>query len=109
MRKTFKRGLALAMALTIGAAAWAYSGEFYVTCNLDPAGDNWLALKSAPNLSAQRIAKLGPGTFLRTWDPEPVGKWRQVSVVAAPDDMAEITGPSGWVYTDYICYVDLSQ
>ncbi|MBV7407541.1 hypothetical protein [Maritimibacter sp. DP1N21-5] len=107
--KLWKTHLAGAVASVMATAAMAYSGEFYVTCRLDPRGDNWLALKSAPDISSQRIAKLGPGTVLRTWDPAPVGKWRKVTVVAYADDEAPVTGPSGWVHTDYICYVDLSR
>lgn len=97
--------IGIGLAAALGTAAWAYSGEYYVTCHLDPNGDNWLALKAGPDIGSQRLAKLGPGTFLMTWDPEPVGAWRKVSVVAAPTDGAQVTGPSGWVHTSYICRI----
>lgn len=94
--------LALAAAVT-ATALWAYSGEEYRVCNLDPNGDNWLALKSAPDLNAQRIAKLGPDTPLLTWEPEPVGKWRQVTVMKSRAQVYDFSDLNGWVYTDYIC------
>ncbi|MEJ1992790.1 MAG: hypothetical protein P8X50_14145 [Maritimibacter sp.] len=85
-------------------AAHAYSGEQYVTCNLDPNGDNWLALKAAPDIGAKRLAKIGPGTFLITMNPEPVGQWREVIVQDHIEDWS-YEGPSGWVHVDYICEV----
>ena len=91
-------------ALVVATAAIAYDGEQYVTCNLDPNGDNWVALKAAPDLGAQRLMKLGPGTFLITTDPYPQGKWRQVIVQRDIQDWS-YSGPMGWVYTDYICEV----
>jgi hypothetical protein len=91
-------------ALGLAAAALAYDGEQYVTCNLDPAGDNWVALKAAPDLRAQRLMKLGPGTFLITTEPYAQGAWRQVIVQRDIQDWS-YGGPSGWVHTDYICKV----
>lgn len=102
-----KRIFATLVALLIASAAQAYDGELYVTCHLDPAGDNWVALKAAPNISSQRLMKLGPETFLVTTDPYPQGKWRQVIVQRSMQSW-DYSGPVGWVYTDYICYVDLS-
>ena len=92
--------------LGLGAGAvLAYSGEQYVVCNLDPAGDNWLALKAGPDMKSQRLMKLGPGTFLQTWEPDPVGDWREVTVMRDSQDWYG-DGPHGWVHTNYICYVD---
>lgn len=91
-------------ALCLASAAQAYDGEQYVTCNLDPNGDNWLALKAAPDLGSQRLAKLGPGTFLITVEPWAQGKWREVIVQRDIQDWS-YGGPHGWVYTDYICEV----
>lgn len=93
-----------ACGVVLATAALAYDGEQYVTCNLDPNGDNWVALKAAPNLGAQRLMKLGPETFLITLDPEPVGKWRLVIVQNGMQDWS-YSGPQGWVYTDYICQI----
>ncbi len=95
--------LALA-AMGVATAALAYDGEQYVTCNLDPNGDNWVALKAAPDLGSQRLMKLGPGTFLITMEPYAKGKWRQVIVQKDMQDWS-YAGPSGWVYTDYICEI----
>lgn len=91
-------------ALVLSTAALAYSGEQYVTCNLNPNGDNWVALRSAPDSSAKRLMKLGPATFLITWEPTARGKWREVSVQKDMQDWSH-SGPSGWVHTDYICEV----
>lgn len=97
--------LAMAIAVIgIATSALAYDGEQYVTCNLDPNGDNWVALKAAPDLRAQRLMKLGPGTFLITTEPYAQGKWRQVIVQKDMQDWS-YAGPSGWVYTDYICEI----
>jgi len=97
--------LAMAIAVIgIATSALAYDGEQYVTCNLDPNGDNWVALKAAPDLRAQRLMKLGPGTFLITMEPYAQGKWRQVIVQKDMQDWS-YAGPSGWVYTDYICEI----
>tara|TARA_R100000322_G_scaffold75912_8_gene47576 strand:+ start:8792 stop:9082 length:291 start_codon:yes stop_codon:yes gene_type:complete len=95
--------------MLIAGTATAYDGEVYVTCHLDPNGDNWLALKAAPDIGAQRLARLGPGTFLLTHEPEAVGVWREVSVIDTPDAFWPDAGPSGWVHTDYICYVDMTM
>ncbi len=102
-----KRIFATLTAILIAGAAQAYDGELYVTCHLDPAGDNWVALKAAPNIKSQRLMKLGLETFLVTTDPYPEGKWRQV-IVQRSMQSCDYSGPVGWVYTDYICYVDLS-
>jgi len=97
--------LAMAIAVIgIATSALAYDGEQYVTCNLDPNGDNWVALKAAPDLRAQRLMKLGPGTFLITTEPYAQGKWRQVIVQKDMQDWS-YAGSSGWVYTDYICEI----
>ena len=97
--------LALAAALAIFAgAALAYDGEHYVTCNLDPNGDNWVALKAAPSLNSKRLMRLGPDTYLVTLDPYPQGKWRQV-IVQRDAQAWDYNGPQGWVYTDYICEI----
>ena len=99
-----KRLAVIAAVVVTATAALAYSGEQYVVCNLDPNGDNWLALKAGPDLGSQRLGRLGPGTFLITMEPEPVGKWREVIVQEHIEDWS-YTGPKGWVYTDYICEV----
>ena len=67
------------------AASW-----HYVT-GLDPKGDNFLALKVAPAISAARIAKMGPDTLLRIIGSQ--GDWRQVQLQ---------DGRVGWAHARYI-------
>jgi hypothetical protein len=65
-------------------------GKLYVT-GLDPNGDNWLALKSGPDLKASRLRKLPPATPLTPMGRE--GEWIKVKL----DD-----GQEGWVYSKYV-------
>lgn len=65
-------------------------GSYYVT-GLDPNGDNWLALKAAPDIRAARLAKLGPDTILLT-DGERSGAWMKVRTT---------DGQEGWVAARY--------
>lgn len=88
----------------LSTTALSYSGEQYVTCNLDPKGDNWVALRAAPNPSAKVLKKLPPATFVITAEPYTKGKWREVTVQKNMQDNS-YTGVTGWVYTDYICEV----
>lgn len=99
------RRLLLAALMALGPTlAAAYSGEYFVTCNLDPNGDNFLALRSCPSSSCEMLATLGPNTFLLTLEPTGQGRWREVIPVNGLDD-AELAGPKGWVYDAYICAV----
>ncbi len=91
-------------ALGLATALHAYSGEQYITCDLDPQGDNFLALRSCPAGSCQLLAKLGPDTFLLTTDPEFENGWRQVMVINGLQDQS-YDGPVGWVYGKYICEI----
>jgi len=85
--------------------AVAYSGENFVVCNLDPAGDNFLALRSCGASKCKMTRKLGPDTFLLTFNPKSVNGWREVMVLHGLQD-ASYSGASGWVYDDYICKID---
>lgn len=98
--------LALAAAgVWFAGAALACEGEFFVTCHLDPNGDNRVALTAAPNLGAKRLMKLGPGTCLLSRSPDPAGNWREV--VVQPDlQSCSCSGPQGWVHTACICRVE---
>lgn len=58
---------------------------------LDPSGDNWLALKAAPNVKSKRLRKMGPGTRLQVLNQS--GNWLRVRL----DDGAE-----GWAYSKYV-------
>lgn len=67
------------------------TAEFHYVDGLDPYGDNFLALKTAPRINAQRIAKLGPGTLLQVLDSS--GDWRLVRL---------LDGRTGWAHGRWI-------
>jgi hypothetical protein len=66
------------------------AGDYYVT-NLDPNGDNWLALKAAPNRHSVRLMKMPPGTPLKVLRRE--GSWFNVRLQ---------DGSEGWAEAQYI-------
>jgi uncharacterized caspase-like protein len=68
-------------------AAEAYS---YVT-GLDPKGDNFLALRSAPGAEGVRIATMGPDTLVKVVEVR--GVWRRVLL---------LDGSSGWAHGNWI-------
>ncbi|SDI92861.1 hypothetical protein [Aliiruegeria lutimaris] len=98
--------LAVALALSFAAsgAALAYSGEIYVTCGLNPQGDNFLALRRCGSTSCAMTHKLGPGTYMLSFEPYGTNGWRQVSILNRPNEQ-DIAGPTGWVFERYICQV----
>jgi hypothetical protein len=102
----FLRAYVLSAILTAAIAgdAFAYSGESFVTCNLNPQGDNFLALRTCGSSKCQMTRKLGPGTFLLSMEPNAVKGWREVMVLKSLEDES-YSGPSGWVYSKYICQV----
>lgn len=65
-------------------------GQHFVT-GLDPNGDNFLALKEAPNASSRRILKMGPDTRLEVLGQQ--GNWLQVRLV---------DGTTGWAFGKYV-------
>ncbi len=71
--------------------------DLYYVTGLDPHGDNWLALKSAPNLNSNRIDKLTPNTKLIYLGRS--GHWISVRT---------LKGVFGWVYDRYVacCVAD---
>ncbi|TLP46041.1 hypothetical protein FDK21_10480 [Cohaesibacter sp. CAU 1516] len=97
--------IALATGITVSApVAVAYDGEDYVTCRLDPNGDNYLSLRSCGATHCVEIMRLGPETPLRSFEPSGTAGWREVQVLPylfAPHDAY----PSGWVFERYICKV----
>ncbi len=103
--KTGLIGLAALALFTISTDASAYSGEHFVTCNLDPAGDNFLALRSCGSSSCPMKHKLGPDTFMLTYEPYSENGWREVVVLRGLQDQS-VSGVSGWVYDKYICRID---
>ncbi len=84
--------------------ALAYSGEDFVVCRLNPAGDNYLSLRTCGSTRCQEIRRLGPGTYLISLEPYAVKRWREVIVKRHANDDS-YSGPSGWVYTKYICRI----
>ncbi|MFV0298142.1 MAG: caspase family protein [Hyphomicrobiaceae bacterium] len=58
---------------------------------LDPKGDNFLALRSAPDATGVRIATMGPNTLLRVTGKR--GPWRQVVL---------LDGARGWAHGNWI-------
>lgn len=97
-----------ALAAGLAGAAFAYDGEQFVTCHLDPNGDNFLALRSCGSSKCQMLGKLGPGTFMITMEPHGTKGWREVIVQSNMQDWS-YSGPKGWVYEKYICQVDLAN
>jgi hypothetical protein len=83
---------------------------------LNPQGDNFLAVKSAPRLDARRVDKLGPASELYVCETSKDRKW--LGVVYEPDGQTSancgVTSPvstpraysgrcqSGWVYSKYV-------
>ncbi len=91
--------------LFMAPQSMAYDGEDYITCRLDPNGDNFLSLRSCGSTNCEEIMRLGPETPLRTYEPSGTRGWRQVQVLPylfAPHD----DYPSGWVFERYICKVN---
>lgn len=94
----------VSIAMTV-PALWAYSGEYYVVCKLNPNGDNFLALRTCGSTKCTMTHKLPPGTVLSSWEPYAENHWRQVTVLDGLRDES-YSGPSGWVYDKYICEVN---
>lgn len=67
------------------------SGSWHYVTGLDPKGDNFLALKVAPDVRSERIAKMGPDTPLKILSAR--GDWRQVQLK---------DGRTGWAHSRYI-------
>lgn len=65
-------------------------GQHFVT-GLDPNGDNFLALKEAPNAASRRILKMGPDTRLDVLGQQ--GNWLQVRLA---------DGTTGWAFAKYV-------
>jgi len=105
MKKTSLAAIVFALLWTgASAPALAYSGEDYFVCRLNPAGDNFLSLRSCGSSRCPEIMRLGPGTSLSTMEPYTLKGWRQVIVKRSPQDES-YSGPDGWVYSKYICRV----
>jgi len=104
MRFMFRSIFGVVAAVMMAGSAQAYDGEQYVVCNLNPDGDNFLALRTCNSSKCQMTQKLGPGTFVITMEPYEDNGWREVIVQKSIQDWS-YAGPSGWVYGKYICEV----
>ena len=62
-----------AVCMALAGGANAYSGEDYVVCNLDPNGDNFLAVRASTNAGAYELDRLGPGQGVHMCDSD--GDW----------------------------------
>jgi hypothetical protein len=82
--------------------ASAVSGQAYLVCNLNPNGDNFLALREGPSSSHRMLMTLGPGSIVEARGTQE-GKWLSVVVEHANDQTFLRDLPAGYVYTDYLC------
>lgn len=89
----------------MAAPALAYDGEQYVVCDLDPNGDNFLALRACGSSKCEMLRTLAPGTFLMTTEPNATKGWRQVIMQRDIQDW-NYDGVTGWVYYKYICRIE---
>lgn len=65
-----KTAAAAAIAMTVSAPiAQAFSGEYFVTCKLNPNADNFLALRTCGSTKCPMIMRLPPDTFLIALNP----------------------------------------
>ena len=83
---------------------------------LDQNGDNFLAVKAAPNFKARRVDKLGPDAEVYMCDTSPDGQWTSIvyesdgqlsarcGTTAPIEQRKSYSGPclSGWVATKYV-------
>jgi len=77
--------------LTMPTTKATETGSYYFITGLDPKGDNWLALKAAPDITSTRLKQLSPDVLLTT-DGQRVGEWLHVKT---------IDGDDGWVASKY--------
>jgi Bacterial SH3 domain len=87
-------GIASSMVAFTTALALAASppAGYHYLVGLDPAGDNWLALRSEPSLKRGfRVMKMGPETLLTVLERK--GDWVRVQTA---------TGETGWAVSKYI-------
>ena len=100
-----KFGLLIASAsVAASGSLWAYSGEDFIVCNLDPNGDNFLAMRSCGSTKCDIIKKLGPDTIVLSMEPYSEKGWREVMVKNNLQDHS-YSGVDGWVYEKYLCEI----
>lgn len=78
-------------AATPAEAAQSALERYHYVTGLDPNGDNWLALKAAPNASSERLRQLPPDTLLTILSSQE--PWQEVRLVS---------GETGWVHGRYL-------
>ena len=100
---------ALAVTLLAAEPVLAYDGEVYTVCKLDPSGDNYLSLRSCRSGKCAEKRRLRPGQFVWTEEPFPEGGWRAVRLMKGVNDLHPRNGLRGFVYDEYICYVDMTR
>lgn len=93
----------VACLLMFGASAYAFSGQGYGVCRLDPSGDNFLALRSGPGAEHPIIMRLPPDTVVEERGDPTNGKWLLVVVERTPQHTYLRDLPSGYVWGDYLC------
>ncbi len=72
-------------------SATAPAVRYQYVDGLDPAGDNFLALRSAPGGAGHRLAKMGPGTLLQVLAQQ--GDWLRVRLT---------DGSTGWAHGRWV-------
>jgi hypothetical protein len=95
-----------------GVLGHDYCDKIAVPINLDPNGDNFLAVKGAPSLGAKRIHKLGPAAVVRVCGKDKSGLWLKIQYQQnettrtpcsfEPPISAEHSCNSGWSYARYL-------
>jgi hypothetical protein len=82
-----------------GSAGPINEYEYYYVTGLDPNGDNWLAIKQAPNMAAPRIGKLPPNAEVKVVG-ETVGQWVPIQTTDAMDQ--KFVNVRGWVSRQFL-------
>ncbi|TPW27385.1 SH3 domain-containing protein [Martelella alba] len=92
----------LAAMLICPYVSFAYSGDGYEICHLNPKGDNFLALREGPGSNFKTIMKLGPGSVVESRGNVQNG-WLEVVVEMANRKTYLSHLPQGFIYVKYIC------
>nr|WP_138976402.1 SH3 domain-containing protein [Microbulbifer agarilyticus] len=80
--------------------ATAYSGDHYRVCNLDPQGENFLALREAPMATSRLVMRLPSGYDVEVRGPRKNGRWFPVATVDEKGSLIE-----GYVFDAFVCPV----
>lgn len=103
LKSLMPRTCLTAFLLMLGPSAYAFSGDGYSVCRLDPSGDNFLALRSGPGAEHPIIMRLPPDTVVEERGNPTNGKWLPVVVEQTPQHTYLRDLPSGYVWADYLC------